>query len=113
MEGDLINFLMLGLLIVLSCVILWFERIRRAISRQRHRERARISLMHFKRMQGIEDVASPDHSIIAWTPKEREALGVNDTIELIDRIDKELGREYAENRRTPPEHVTMTNQEAS
>jgi len=112
MEGDLINFLILGLLIVLSCVILWFERIRRAISRQRRLQRARKTAWLHR--QKIAEIAPPpDHSVIAWTPEEREALGVNDTIELIDRIDKELGREYAEVRRTPPEHVTMTSQEAS
>lgn len=36
---------------------------------------------------------APEHQTEAWTPLEREAFGVNETIKLIDRIDAELGQE--------------------
>jgi hypothetical protein len=53
--------------------------------------------------------ASPvDAEVQAWTPEERETLGVNDTITLISRIDKELGTEYAAAKITPGEHVRMS-----
>jgi hypothetical protein len=61
----------------------------------------------------MESSTEPDPDVPAWTPQEREALGVNDTIKLIDRIDRELGREYAEIKRTPPQHVHITNLEES
>lgn len=32
----------------------------------------------------------PDHQIIAWTPAEREAFGINDTIRFIDATEKTL-----------------------
>jgi len=32
----------------------------------------------------------PEGSIKAWTPLEREAFGINETIALIDRIEREL-----------------------
>lgn len=57
--------------------------------------------------------AAGDTDLRAWTPQEREALGVNDTIALIDRIDKELGADYAEAKMTPAEHIHITREHIS
>lgn len=34
------------------------------------------------------DYRTPDHQIVAWTPAEREAFGVNDTMRFIEETDR-------------------------
>jgi len=81
---------------------------------QRIQRARRTARLHRQKITEIMQIScQPDHSIKPWTPEEREILGVNDTIKLIDRIQKELGEEFVQRKMTPPEHVTITNQEAS
>lgn len=42
---------------------------------------------------GLEPYGEPEHQIQAWTPEERETLGINDTMRWIEEVDRTLLRE--------------------
>ena len=98
---------------IFVAIVILAVREERAMRRSARRERA-----HQRRLErqavwdSLMSQQGPDPNLRAWTPQEREMLGLNDTIELISRIDKELGAEYAQVKLTPPQHVRITNQEA-
>lgn len=46
----------------------------------------------FRTAMEIDTRPPPEHQIVAWTPQEREVLGINDTIRLIAHIDDELDK---------------------